>query len=99
LNDSSGNGGLVLRPHLALRQLVAPALRAARRERHIVGLVNPLQYATAMMLTMFFATLASGFLRIGFAFLAKWCCLTLAFTLDFFKECLESRVFSTVGTH
>jgi hypothetical protein len=89
VNDRSWDIGLILRPCVGFRQLGASAVGAARRERHVVRFINLLRNASAMMLAMILAALASGLLRIGFALLAKGGRLAFAFAFDFLESCLQ----------
>ena len=86
VDDHARDIGLELDERFGLGQLIVPAVRAARRQRNIVGLVDLLRHRSAMVLAMILAALASRLLRIGFAFLAKRCCLAFAFAFHLLKS-------------
>ena len=93
IDHAARNLGLILRTRRASRSLLARAVRALLRQRHVVGLVDPRWNAAVGMRPMTPARLATGLLRRGhwFVLLPKRRRLPFAATAFFFQRRREFR--------
>lgn len=66
MNHGARNVSLVLSSCVGLGQLVAAAIWAAGRQRHVVRLVDPLGYQATMVLAVVWAALAARLLGMSF---------------------------------
>jgi hypothetical protein len=71
MSDRKGDIGSARCPRIGFRQAGTSTVLAERRERDIVGIIDLLRNASALIIAMLIAAFSSRLLRIGPAVFAK----------------------------